>query len=157
MLQRIQTVYLLLVVVVVIISMFFPYATFINQENIHQLTIFGLKPVDSDLVNLSFSNRFPIYIGVFMVLGTSLASIGFFKNRKRQLLLGKINYLLILISLVFIFLDVDFVSNELLVDDQLPIYGLGTYFLVCTLPLVFLANRAIKKDESLIKSLDRLR
>ena len=135
MLQRIQTVYLLLVVIVVITAMFFPCATFINQENIYQLTAFGLERVDSNLVNISFTNRFPLYIGIFMVIGTSFASIGFFKNRKRQLLLGKINYLLILISLVFIFLDVDFVSNELLVDDQLPIYGLGTYFLVCTLPL----------------------
>ena len=64
--------------------------------------------------------------------------------------------MLILITLVFIFLDVDNISNQMLSNDQ-PIYGIGTYLLVCTLPLVFMANRAIKKDEALIKSLDRLR
>ena len=36
-------------------------------------------------------------------------------------------------------------------------YGWGTYFIVCSLPIVFLANRSIKKDEALVKSLDRLR
>ena len=36
-------------------------------------------------------------------------------------------------------------------------YLSGMYCLVASLPLMFLANRAIKKDEKLVKSLDRLR
>ena len=31
------------------------------------------------------------------------------------------------------------------------------YLLVASLPIIFLANRAIKKDEKLVSSLDRLR
>ena len=151
MLQRIQTVYLLIVIAIVIASLFFPYATFVYNKSVFQFGAFGLDPVESD-----FSTRFPLYVGVFMILGSSIAAISFFKNRKRQLLLGKLNYLLILITLVFIFLDVDNISNQMLSNDQ-PIYGIGTYLVVCTLPLVFMANRAIKKDEALIKSLDRLR
>ena len=36
-------------------------------------------------------------------------------------------------------------------------YLYSMYLLVASLPIIFLANRAIKKDDSLVKSLDRLR
>ena len=36
-------------------------------------------------------------------------------------------------------------------------YNIGTFLPVAALPFVFLANRGIKKDEELVKSLDRLR
>ena len=152
MLQRVQTIYLLLVIVALTSALFFPFATLVHEKSVVQLGAFGLNPANSD-----FSTRIPLFAGVFSILGTSIVSIGFYKKRKRQLLLGKINYLLILISLVFIFLEIDFIHNQINNNEQLPIYGIGTYLIVCTLPLVFLANRAIKKDENLIKSLDRLR
>ncbi|MDB4710472.1 DUF4293 domain-containing protein [Flavobacteriales bacterium] len=152
MLQRIQTVYLVLVVVFVILSMFFPYATFINDSVVVKINAFGLDPTQTET-----TVRFPIYVGLFMIIGVSVSSIGLFKNRKRQLLFGKINYILILLTLVLLLIDIDFLSEKFLKDNGLPIYGWGTYFIVCSLPLVFLANRAIKKDEALVKSLDRLR
>lgn len=152
MLQRIQTIYLLLVIVLVILSIFFPLATFINGSAVVQFYSFGLEPSATGV-----SITFPIYVGIFMIIGVSIAAIGLFKNRKRQLLFGKINYLLILLTLVLLLVEVDFLSEKLLEENDLPVYGMGTYFIVCTLPLVFLANRAIKKDEALIKSLDRLR
>jgi hypothetical protein len=132
--------------------MFFPFATFSNDDVRIQFISFGLVPSTEDV-----STRFPIYVGIFMIIGVSIAAIGLFKNRKRQLLFGKINYLLILLTLVLLLIEVDFLSGKLLGENDLPSYGMGTYFIVCTLPLVFLANRAIKKDEALIKSLDRLR
>jgi len=36
-------------------------------------------------------------------------------------------------------------------------YTFSMYLLVGSLPIIFLANRAIKKDEKLVTSLDRLR
>jgi hypothetical protein len=45
-------------------------------------------------------------------------------------------------------------------DNQIDLnvtYNLGMYLLVASLPILFLANRSIKKDEDLIKSIDRLR
>jgi hypothetical protein len=132
--------------------MFFPLATFINGSSVVQFNSFGLEPSTAGV-----SIKLPIYVGIFMIIGVSITAIGLFKNRKRQLLFGKINYLLILLTLVLLLVEVDFLSEKLLELNDLPVYGLGTYFIVCTLPLVFLANRAIKKDEALIKSLDRLR
>ena len=152
MLQRIQTVYLIFVIVFVILSIFFPYATFNNDSDVVQINAFGLDPVQKET-----TVRFPIYVGLFMIIGVSVASIGLYKNRKRQLMLGKINYLLILLTLVLLLIDVDFLSEKLLQENDLPNYGWGTYFIVCSLPIVFLANRSIKKDEVLVKSLDRLR
>lgn len=37
------------------------------------------------------------------------------------------------------------------------LYSYGMYLLIACLPIMFLANRAIKKDDKLVKSLDRLR
>lgn len=152
MLQRIQTVYILIVVILLILAFFFPLATFINNAEVYQLGSFGISPE-----NDSFSSRFPFYAGLFMAIGVALVAIGSFKNRKRQLLLGKINYLLLLITLVMVFLDIDYVGKSVLPAGVLPIYGLSTYFIISCLPLIFLANRAIKKDEALVNSLDRLR
>ena len=45
-------------------------------------------------------------------------------------------------------------------DNQIDLsisYSYGMYLLVASLPILFLANRSIKKDEDLIKSIDRLR
>ena len=132
MIQRIQTVYLLLVVVFVILSMFFPYATFINDSVVIQINAFGLEPDQTET-----TVRFPIYVGLFMIIGVSVASIGLFKNRKHQLLFGKINYILILITLVLLLIDIDFLSEKFLKDNGLPIYGWGTYFIVWRGNLIF--------------------
>jgi hypothetical protein len=47
------------------------------------------------------------------------------------------------------------ISEEIVSED--PTYGVGLYLLVSAIPFIFLANRGVKNDEKLIKSLDRLR
>tara|TARA_B100000886_G_scaffold335217_1_gene291949 strand:+ start:57 stop:218 length:162 start_codon:yes stop_codon:yes gene_type:complete len=52
---------------------------------------------------------------------------------------------------------------KLVLDDQEnveilnEVYHVGFYMLISSIPFLFLANRGIKKDEDLVKSLDRLR
>ena len=53
-------------------------------------------------------------------------------------------------------------AEEFLLDNennslQSINYTFSMYLLVASLPIIFLANRAIKKDEKLVSSLDRLR
>jgi hypothetical protein len=85
-----------------------------------------------------------------------LAIVTMFKNRKLQLILGRLSYLLILGYFVLLYWWTDQIAG-ILVPGSEAAYGAGIYFPVAALAFVFLANRAIKKDEDLVKSLDRLR
>ncbi len=154
MLQRIQTIYLLLVIVCMILSLIMPFCSFLYNDFEITLGAFGLSklPEDHSLVTA----RFPYYVGIFLVIGVSLFMISMYKNRKKQLFIGRINYLLILITIVFIMLDIDYVADKLSLGDNIQ-HKIGAFLPVAALPFVFLANRGIKKDEDLVKSLDRLR
>ena len=50
-----------------------------------------------------------------------------------------------------------------ILDDQKSVevlnqvYHVGFYLLISSIPFLFLANRGVKKDDDLVKSLDRLR
>jgi hypothetical protein len=59
------------------------------------------------------------------------------------------------------FLEVSSAEEFLLGNENSSLqtinYTFSMYLLVASLPIIFLANRAIKKDEKLVNSLDRLR
>jgi hypothetical protein len=127
----------------------FSHYWYIVDKQVLSLDAFGLNNDVNDIVV-----RFPYYVPIFASLGLSMLTIAKFKDRKKQLLFGKINYLAILLSIVFIMMDVTFIAEQLSVQEN---YYIGAFLPVAALPFIFLANRAIKKDEKLIKSLDRLR
>ncbi|WP_424494894.1 DUF4293 domain-containing protein [Salinimicrobium sp. GXAS 041] len=83
----------------------------------------------------------------------SLVTIFLFKNRKLQFVLGRVNILLNLILLGL------FVYWSLMVPGESNISEKGIGMLIPVISIVFLvlANKAIKKDEDLVKSVDRLR
>jgi peptidoglycan/LPS O-acetylase OafA/YrhL len=153
MLQRIQTIYLLLSSIALLLTIWLPFAGFQTGETTVVFSIFG---VSSSAANLEeISSWIPFYILIGLSLGLMLFSISQFKNRKRQLTLGKINYLLLLTIIVLLFLETDSLGSKLNIEKI--DYGLGMYLPVIALALTFLANRGIKKDEDLVKSVDRLR
>lgn len=99
----------------------------------------------------------PILIGLTALGGViALISIFLFKNRPLQLRLG---YILIIISILLALVAGLLVFNEqselapnTTIDD-----GLGIYLPLIALIGAILANRYIKKDSKLVKSMDRLR
>ena len=83
----------------------------------------------------------------------SLVTIFLFKNRKLQFVLGRLNILLNLILLgLFVYWSLT-VSGETSVSEK----GIGMLTPVFSIVFLVLANKAIKKDEDLVKSVDRLR
>ncbi|MCK5781493.1 MAG: DUF4293 domain-containing protein [Flavobacteriales bacterium] len=136
MIQRIQSVYLLIVIILGGLGLYLPI--WHNAENI---TVKG------------FEN---IYILVLFALEIvlALATIFLFSNRKLQFVLGRINILInILLLGVFVYFTQSF-SGEAIVASEKEI-GLVIPFV--SIVFLFLANKAIKKDEELVKSVDRLR
>ena len=153
MIQRIQTIYILLTLICMTIALFIPFCYYNYNHNEIALSAFGLSGSDDNI-----SGRFPYYIGVFCSIGLSIMAIRYFKNRKKQLVIGKINYFVILITLVLILLDINYIANELSISTENIDYWVGSFLPIAALAFVFLANRGIKKDEKLVNSsLGRLR
>ncbi|MCB9197955.1 MAG: DUF4293 domain-containing protein [Flavobacteriales bacterium] len=152
MLQRSQTIYLILAVIVMALTLFFPFAIYPVGETEVNFNLYGVSQNEAKA-----SVWFPYYIVISLMIALSIFSITQYKNRKRQLNLGKINYLLILIIVVMLFVDASSVATKLGIEETAIRYQVGMYLPVAAFAFTFLANRGIKKDEELVKSVERLR
>ena len=151
MLQRIQTVYLLLALICVALIYAFPFAK-ITVTNDY---IFSTAETLVDGKNVS---PLPFSLLTAVLIGITLASVLLFKNRPLQLRIGRLNYLLHLGYLVAVYFSVDSIQSKIPNGSVAVVaYGIGFYLPVAAIAFIFLANRSIKKDEELIKSIDRLR
>ncbi|GAA4291265.1 DUF4293 domain-containing protein [Aestuariibaculum suncheonense] len=83
----------------------------------------------------------------------SLVTIFKYKNRKSQFMLGRLNIILNFILLGFFVYQSLNVSGETNVSEK----GIGMLLPIISIVFLALANKAIKKDEDLVKSVDRLR
>jgi hypothetical protein len=95
-----------------------------------------------------------LYLGFFVASAVlSLISIFSFKNRKSQFVLGRLSIILNFILLgVFVYQSLN-LSGETNVSEK----GIGMLLPIFSIVCLVLANKAIKKDEDLVKSVDRLR
>ena len=136
MLQRIQTVYLLMAVIISS-GLIFVFNLWTTKDGI---TIFAKDEL--------------LYLGLFLGSALlSLISIFMFKNRKSQFILGRLNIILNFILLgLFVYQSLS-LSGETKVSEK----GIGILLPVFSIVFLALANKAIKKDEDLVKSVDRLR
>jgi hypothetical protein len=150
--QRAQTLYLAFIVIILSLTLIFPFSTFPMGESNIELNLFGLAKNTKEI-----STWFPYYITIALAIGLALFSLTQFKNRKRQLKLGTINYLLIILTLIMVIWDTYTVSGDLGIKEEAVSNGVGLFLLVAALPFNLLASRGIKSDEKLVKSMDRLR
>jgi len=136
MLQRIQTIYLLIASVVSGVLIFvFPIWKLNDGADVFA--------IDSILYAcLFFGSAILSLIAMFM-----------FKNRKLQFVLGRLNIILNFILLGFFVTQSLNVSGETSVSEK----GIGMFLPILAIVALVLANKAIKKDEDLVKSVDRLR
>lgn len=143
MIQRVQSIYLLLAAAIA------GGLTFVfNMWSNENATLFA---ADLFSANSMLEKLVPIcFYGSAIV---SLITIFLFKNRQLQFVMGRINVLINLLLLgLLIYLSLT-LSGEASVSEK----GIGMFFPVIIILLVVLANKAIKKDEDLVKSVDRLR
>lgn len=154
MIQRIQTLYLLLVVVLMGLALWLPLVDFTVGADTCTLTAFGLK----DAAGITLLPT--VYLGVVLVAAclVPLVTIFLFKRRLVQIRLCAVELVLLIgagamMGIYFYlcnryFADSEFYSHTLKISLVFP--------LVC---LVFdlLALRAIFRDEKLVRSLDRIR
>jgi peptidoglycan/LPS O-acetylase OafA/YrhL len=132
MIQRIQTVYLLLIFGLMLTMPFLPVATI----KISEILSFDLKLWETLLAAFA-----------------ALAAIFLYKNRKTQLIVCYAIMGLLLLSYVFIFFDLWInTQEEGLLQLKAPVV-----FPLFAIILDILAVVSIQKDEKLVHSADRLR
>ena len=158
MIQRIQSIYLLLATLAGAMTFFLPYAHFYTENaKVAEYAMFGVFNVQSSVVEMTGPFVFPAWImGAFSVL-IPLISIFLFKNRPLQMRIVRLAYLINLGYIVYLFYAIDSI-NDSVFDGSLEIlHHSGFYMPVIAIVFCFLAMRGIKADEALVKSLDRIR
>jgi hypothetical protein len=137
MIQRIQTVYLLIALVILgALPFVFPLFTMSDGKEFR-------------FMNDSF---YTVLFGLSTTL--TLISIMYFKKRQHQFVLNRLTIILNLILLgLFVYRSLNLSGEAIQVSEK----GIGMFLPIVAIVFLALANRAIKKDEDLVKSADRLR
>ncbi|MBP6038596.1 MAG: DUF4293 domain-containing protein [Flavobacterium sp.] len=95
-----------------------------------------------------------IYLSLFgLVTLLAIISIFSFKKRQNQFVLNRLTMIFNFILLGFFVYRSLNLSGETMVSEK----GIGMFLPAISIVLLVLANKAIKKDEDLVKSVDRLR
>lgn len=136
MLQRIQTIYLLISVLL-----------------LGALYVWYPKLTDLDGVVVIEGNDPLILVLLGGAVILILVSILNFKQRKLQFVLNRLSIIFNFVLLgVFVYRSLN-LPGETLVSEK----GIGVLFPVISIVFLVLANKAILRDENLVKSVDRLR
>lgn len=156
MIQRIQTLFLLLALACLTVFFFFPFGNVIiqDQKGISDVAL-GLYGADFSTDNgMQNFSTLPLLIIISLSVATTVLTIFLYKRRILQIRLCVFNAIISLgcsgLALFFLYqasekFGIDFSTNVLIV---LP---------VVAAIFMFLALRSIAKDEALVRSIDRLR
>jgi hypothetical protein len=112
-------------------------------------------PVVLDQTGNSIIDRSePLVFGlIFTSIALTVISILSFKKRQLQFVLNRLNIISNFVLLgVFVYRSLT-LSGETLVSEK----GIGVLLPIISIVFLVLANKAVKKDEDLVKSVDRLR
>lgn len=113
--------------------------------------VFPLWEIDGKAVYFMTDIAYSALFGISTTL--SLISILTYKKRQQQFVMGRLNIIFNLILLgLFVYRTLT-ASGETSVPEK----GVGMFLPIFSIVLLVLANKAIKKDEDLVKSVDRLR
>jgi hypothetical protein len=155
MIQRIQTIYLLIVVILSGITLLTVQAGFVGNTDAAQYIlnykgVFQVQTTGMDFVK----NVWSLTALCVLIPVIAIATIFVYKKRLLQIRLSIINSVLLAGYYGLLFIYLWQTGNMLNADWYLEMV---TAFPLVNIILTFLAIRAIGKDEALIKSLNRLR
>lgn len=143
MIQRFQSLYLLVAALLFAVMTFRPLAT-VAQPGVEELQTVGAFDLPG------------VGIGAVVIAALNLIAIFLYSNRKRQILVVR---LLLVISALFTGLVFagHYQYEQGLEEGAVYSYAFVTFLPAVALILQFLALVRIRKDERLVRSMDRLR
>jgi len=158
MIQRIQSIYLLLVALIAVFLIFANprYAGFTGEgkNNESELHYISTQIYKGSEVPTAVNK----WINVLILLGIgagSLFAIFLYKNRELQKKIAIYMCLLTAVFMLIMVMDFNSMRGQFPNSNSYP--GLWSIFPIAMLIFLFLAWRSIRKDEDLLKSMDRIR
>ena len=158
MIQRIQTVYLSLAIIAIALLFAFPLAQFFSETGTYVFSITGLKnmvPGEPDAFKPMVF--LPLIIVSILIALLALFTIFQYKRRSLQIKLTSFGvFASIALIMGIFFLYIPLIEKKI---NIIPNYldSIGIYLPLIALVFIVLANRAIKRDDKLVRSADRLR
>jgi len=144
MIQRIQSIYLIIAILISwLVAFLVPFWVDQNSEVIYLTSLFKNE-------NLVFLSVPLLIIGSGIM---SFASLLLYKNRTRQIIGNRLNIVINFLLLGIIVYHLLSLPGETVVSEK----GIGVFIPLLVIVLLVLSNKAIIKDEKLVKSVDRLR
>jgi hypothetical protein len=159
MIQRIQSIYLLLIVICQSLLFADDLVIFRNPELSFSLNLFGFYKLTSAGEEILLNNYSLMAVNIIVMI-FSMFIIFSFKNRKNQLKLAAFNLVLISSFIVLMFFSFDNAkssSYNTLGSEYSTNFGIVLILPILSLIFNFLAIKGIRKDEELVKSADRIR
>ena len=153
MIQRKQTIYLFFAGLIPLVLLFIPLGTLSSEMAYYEYTAFAVRGTTPSI------NTIGNAILLIATSALSFISIFLYKNRKAQMKLVSLNMVLILLTICFImYFYPKFIFPKKEALDGVTIQYNYTIFISFVSAVgLYLAKRAIAKDEAMVRSADRLR
>lgn len=154
MLQRKQTLFLLVGLAAMIFILFASIGTFANEKGIFDLRFYGLRDITQPDNPQFVTIIWPLTLLICLTTILQFIDIFLFKNRPLQMRVAGINAGLFVGTAVMMFVVSRIVAGEIQSE-----WHFDFTILLPLISMIFnlLAYRAISDDEALIRSLNRLR
>jgi len=152
MIQRVQTVFLLLAFILQTLMLFLPIAEYSFGNQLVVYTASGFTSVGTNNTNMPYSMYIFVLLCLFVFIPLIITFL--YKRRKLQmrLCLYYIIFLILFQAVVFWFSWNVIHQLEAVINYKIPII-----FPVVSAILSYLAFLSVRKDERLIRSVDRIR
>lgn len=154
MIQRIQTLFILTAVILVSLLGFLPLAELASKDGqFFKATLLGIQSLGQTVTGSVYTYLFPAGVLV-LVLAALFRTIFLYKNRVKQIKFAWISIRLLVIQ---VFANVWPVYRWGADNGATVSYKVSMALPLVAVVLVLLAIRNIRKDEELVKSVDRIR
>jgi heme A synthase len=154
MIQRVQSVYLFLSAVLLLIMISHPIAQIsIREDLVLHLNFLDIKATtDSDFEAVSAR---PLAVLIFLSIGLSLLALFSYKKRMRQIRLSVFNIILLFGLEGLIYFFTKYTLSDMEGFSSVFLWPIVVPFI--SIILIYLAIKAIQKDQAIIKAYDRIR
>ncbi|MEL7147622.1 MAG: DUF4293 domain-containing protein [Bacteroidota bacterium] len=161
MIQRIQSVFLVIAIICLIASSFTVYWVKSNNETQEAVNLFPMEMVSLNMSDgvqqeVTSSGNIHLFILPLVIAGVLIFSIFQYKNRLRQMQLGALASIMMTVTMVLtVYRSTQ--MNELIESATHDFPAVGFFTLVGAMLFNLSSNRFIRRDEKLVKSMDRIR
>ena len=161
MIQRIQTLFLILYIGALVSTFFFPVWQKISlndETNSIEIIVTGyISTVDFNNGDKSVLYDNFIISGLVIISCIVAAfSIFSYKNRLNQIKLGALNSFLTSVFIIYFLYDIFYNEKYININDKIS-FLISFYLIFLAIFFNFLANRFIRKDELLVRESERIR